>query len=315
MSTTLAMLDVLVVDGQSTGASPAHGHLLELGWARTRASASESDLEVHSRLLALPEGATIPRPVIRLTGIEPRLLAGAVEPARAWSELRAAATSEGVSHAVVIHFSRFELPFLRGLHEHADPGEDFPLRPPWCTHEIARRLLPGLPRRGLRALAGYFGYGVDELKRSAEHVRATAFVWRHLVGLLHAEQGVSTPEALEQWLSRPPPPREAKRSYPMPRALRLALPDEPGMRLLVFERGVVSAREDRPSGTRSPLPPGWTRPLHERRLQIDAATFDRLRTLTTEVRRVAADGRIVELVLGPRRRLRGDRLQRALAWV
>jgi DNA polymerase III subunit epsilon len=52
-----------------------------------------------------------------------------------------------------------------------------------CTHDIARRLFPDLPRRGVRALTGYFGRGVSALRRSADHVEATAFVWRGLVRL------------------------------------------------------------------------------------------------------------------------------------
>ncbi len=34
----LADLDVLVLDCQSTGATPAQGALLEIGWTQTRAS-------------------------------------------------------------------------------------------------------------------------------------------------------------------------------------------------------------------------------------------------------------------------------------
>jgi len=41
----------------------------------------------------------------------------------------------------VIHFARFEQPFLLSL---ADEG---PLLDVVCTHEMARRLLPSLPRR------------------------------------------------------------------------------------------------------------------------------------------------------------------------
>lgn len=235
MLSALALLDVLVVDGQSTGASPAHGHLLELGWARTRAAAGEESLgaalAVDARLLALPEGVTIPRPVARLTGIGPRDLVDAHAPMQAWAALREAVFPQGPGGGalpVVIHYARFEAAFLHALHRDCAPSEPFPLSLV-CTHEIARRLLPGLPRRGLRALAGYLGHGVDELKRSAEHVRATAWVWRELVARLQAEHGVTTLDELYAFLERPPPKKEAKRAYPMPRALRLGLPDAPGV--------------------------------------------------------------------------------------
>jgi DNA polymerase III subunit epsilon len=238
MPSALAMLDVLVVDGQSTGASPAHDHLLELGWARTCAGTLDDALAGDARLLALPEGATIPRPVARLTGIGLRDLLGAHAPAQAWAALREAASPGGVALPVVIHYARFEAAFLHALHAAQAPGEPFPLAL-LCTHEIARRLLPGLPRRGLRALAGYLGHGVDELKRTTEHVRATAFVWRELVVRLQAEHGVTTLAELEAWLGRPPPRREARRAYPMPRDKRLAVPDEPGVYRMLRTSGEV----------------------------------------------------------------------------
>ncbi|MHC4818298.1 MAG: hypothetical protein ACYTF8_09610, partial [Planctomycetota bacterium] len=48
---------------------------------------------------------------------------------------------------------------------------------------------------------------------------------------------------------------------------------------------------------------------------FDAATYDRLRVLTTELRRVVAEDRIVELRLGPRQRLDRQALARRLYWV
>jgi DNA polymerase-3 subunit epsilon len=238
MTSALAMLDVLVVDGQSTGASPSHGHLLELGWARTRAGAVDEALVVDARLLALPEGAAIPRPVQRLTGIELGDLEHAHPPALVWEALVRAATPDGGALPVVIHYARFESAFLHALHRATAPEQPFPLALV-CTHEIARRLLPGLPRRGLRALAGYLGHGIDELKRSAEHVRATALVWRELVARLHAEHGVTTLPELEAWLRAPVPRRPARWDYPMPRHVRLGLPDAPGVYRMLRGDGQV----------------------------------------------------------------------------
>ena len=70
----------------------------------------------------------------------------------------------------VIHFARFEKPFLKDFHQKNDPESPFPFQI-ICTHEIAVRLLPDLPRRGLRAIAGYFGHSMPELRRSADHVQ------------------------------------------------------------------------------------------------------------------------------------------------
>jgi DNA polymerase III subunit epsilon len=96
-----------------------------------------------------------------------------------------------------------------------------------CTHEIARRVLPGMPRRGLRALAGYCGHATEELRRSAGHVWATALVWRHLSERL-ADAGIDDVDALADWLTAPAP-KPGKRVYAMPREKRLGLPAGPGV--------------------------------------------------------------------------------------
>ncbi|MCA9710529.1 MAG: GIY-YIG nuclease family protein [Myxococcales bacterium] len=238
MPSALASLHVLVLDGQSTAATPAHGHLLELGWARTRALDPDASLAIETHRLALPPGATIPRPVTRLTGITLADLDDAEPPAEVWAALLGALRCGGAPPRVVIHYARFELPFLRSLHAAWAGDAALPFEP-LCTHEIARRLLPALPRRGLRALAGYLGLGVDALKRSAEHVRATAFVWRALVERLEHEHGVTTLAALDDWLRQPAPRRSTRRAYPMDRQRRLSLPDAPGVYRMLRSDGSV----------------------------------------------------------------------------
>lgn len=214
--TDLAALDVLAVDCQSTGATPAHGSLLELGWGRPGAPAE-------SVLVTLPEGATIPRAVTRVTGIRSEDLEGAVSPAQAWDRL---ADALGATPTAVAHFARFEARFLEDLHASLGAGA-LPFRLV-CTHEIARRLLPDLPRRGLRALAGYFGWPLAAPRRSAEHVEATLFVWQKLAERL-AEEGVRDPEALARFLEARPPARPGARGWPMPKEALADLPKAPGV--------------------------------------------------------------------------------------
>ena len=170
----------------------------------------------------------------RVTGITDGLLAAAVAPAAAWAELRAAAARIPQQPApTVAHFARFERPFLDRL-----AGGDAALE--WvCTHQMARRLLPTLPRRSLRALAGYFGRPVASLRRSAEHVAATAFVWRALVELLDGV-GVETWSQLSAWLKVPVATgSRARRGWPMPREVRLAAPDSPGLYRMLRSNGDV----------------------------------------------------------------------------
>jgi DNA polymerase-3 subunit epsilon len=108
-----------------------------------------------------------------------------------------------------------------------------------CTHDIARRLLPDLPRCSVRALTGYFGRGVGALRRSADHVKATAFVWRELVRQLR-DEGISTWRALQEWLADNRATRQRRRRvWPMPRDVRLSLPDAPGVYRMLRTSGDV----------------------------------------------------------------------------
>src|SRR5262245_30337814 len=229
VSESLSQLEVLVVDCQATAAAP-HGHLLEIGWARTDATRTEA----RARLIALPNGEHIPPAVARLTGISERMAQDGVDAHVAWRELfNDAATLTRQPAPTVIHFARFEQPFLRALAGGTPPLDIA------CTHDIARRLLPDLPRRGMRALTGYFGRAVGALRRSADHVEATAFVWRELVGLLENE-GISTWNALQEWLATKFDTRKrGRRVWPMPRDVRLSLPDAPGVYRMLRTSGDV----------------------------------------------------------------------------
>jgi DNA polymerase-3 subunit epsilon len=225
----LSQLEVLVIDCQATAAAP-RGHLLELGWARVRDAVPQP----HACLIALPDGEQIPPAVTRITGISAAMMHAAVDGQLAWRALSEdAASLTQQPTPTVIHFARFEQPFLRTLAGGAMPLDVV------CTRDIARRLLPDLPRCSLRALAGYFGRAVGPLRRSAEHVEATAFVWHELVRLLEA-QGVSTWGALHDWLATPiAPTRPRRRVWPMPRQVRLSLPDVPGVYRMLRTDGSV----------------------------------------------------------------------------
>ncbi len=230
-SEPLSQLEVLVVDCQATAAAPK-GHLLEIGWARVLGT---TITHAHASLIALPDGEQIPPVVARITGISAPMMRSAVDARCAWRELTAQVASLTQQPApTVIHFARFEQPFLRSL-----AGGVFPLDVV-CTRDIARKLLPNLPRCSLRALAGYFGRAVGALRRSADHVEATAFVWHELVGLLD-RHGVSTWGALHDCLAEPATPmRRRRRVWPMPRDVRLALPHAPGIyRMLRMDGSVL----------------------------------------------------------------------------
>src|ERR671913_2526960 len=229
-SEPLSQLEVLVVDCQATAAAP-RGHLLEIGWARVLGT---TITHAHASLIALPDGEQIPPAVARITGISEHMMRAAIDRQLAWRELSDQAASLTQQPApTVIHFAQFEQPFLRTL-----AAGVFPLDVA-CTRDIARRLLPNLPRCSLRALAGYFGRAVGALRRSADHVAATAFVWRELVPLLETN-GVSTWSALHEWLAVPvEPTRSRRRVWPMPRNVRLSMPHAPGIYRMLRTDGSV----------------------------------------------------------------------------
>ncbi len=236
MEKKLAELEVLVLDCQATGANPDRNRLLEMGWARARASEDrqESPSSVEAYLARWSDEEEIPRRVVRVTGLAKEELVSkdALEMADLWRRLERAArdvarANGSKSCPTVIHFGRFEEPFLRKLHGELTPEKAFPFDI-ICTHEIVKRLLPDLPRRGLRAVAGFFGHSVPELRRSAHHVNATSFIWTRLVDRLNGE-AVRTPEELALWMKKTEASKHTGRSYPMASTTRLRIPDRPGI--------------------------------------------------------------------------------------
>jgi DNA polymerase III subunit epsilon len=225
----LSQLDVLVIDCQATAAAP-RGHLLEIAWARSRTTVTHA----RAHLIALSRGEKIPPAVARITGISEPMMRDGADPGHVWRELADDAARLTPQPApTVIHFARFEQPFLRTL-AGGEPPLDIV-----CTHAIARRLFPELPRRSLRALAGYLGRGVGALRRGADHVEATAFLWQELAHRLE-DEGIATWGALRDWLVTPIDSRKRpRRVWPMPRERRLSLPKSPGVYRMLRTSGDV----------------------------------------------------------------------------
>jgi len=231
----LADLQILTLDCQTTGANPDKGHLLEIGWVKTSAEAAVQlhTLNPQSYFVRLPPDIDIPLAVERVTGLSKKSLEKTLPASVIWKKISAAAgeirTAADLQRCpTVIHYARFEKPFLKQLHAESNSKGDFPLRIV-CSHEIALRLLPGLPRKGLRAVAGFFGHSVPKLRRAAGHAAATAVIWQHLVQQLITEHGVRNLEQLIEWLKRTPVQGGTQRVYPMKPEVRRNLPDTPGV--------------------------------------------------------------------------------------
>jgi hypothetical protein len=84
---------------------------------------------------------------------------------------------------------------------------------------------------------------------------------------------------------------------------------------LTFENGTICGRDRIKAGTRIPTPPGYATPFRSRQNNIDLITYDRLRVLTTELRRLVSEGRDIELRLGPEVTLNRRAVMNALRWV
>ena len=94
-------------------------------------------------------------------------------------------------------------------------------------------------------------------------------------------------------------------------------PDKPEINksMLVFENGDIVDRALIMTAAEIPAPPGFGKSICARRQNIDLATYDRLRVVTTELRRIISEGRNVELRLSAKVTLARQQLQKALRWV
>jgi hypothetical protein len=92
-------------------------------------------------------------------------------------------------------------------------------------------------------------------------------------------------------------------------------PDDSGARLIVIENGEVVLSTAADTNAPPPIPPGYRRPVAARRETFTLASFDRLRVLTTELKRLIAAGTPVSLRLGGGPALDESRLASALWWV
>jgi DNA polymerase-3 subunit epsilon len=229
-------VDTLFLDAQTTGATPTAGRILELAWSRGNQGA------VENAVVRGPADEIIPSRILKLTGLGPAELTCAVAEEEVFARLRAVVAALPTPLAVV-HFARFEASFLDDLWRRHAEAEGHPLTM-ICTHAISRRLFPDLPSRSIRAIAGYYGLGVDAAKRAASHVLATRHIWRSLSKDLAEKHRVTSVEELTRWLEDDKPRNGGERVKPVrrfqvERDVRLALPDVPGIYQMVGPGGRI----------------------------------------------------------------------------
>src|SRR4029453_14220966 len=117
----------------------------------------------------------------------------------------------------------------------------------------------------------------------------------------------------------PRPPRARPRAGWLPHLVDAAVVwREPGAttaRLIVVEHGDITVRATVDPVAAPPVPPGHKRPGASRHETFTIAQLDRLRVLTTELKRLVAAGAPVALRFGEARPLAGARLALALSWL
>jgi hypothetical protein len=85
--------------------------------------------------------------------------------------------------------------------------------------------------------------------------------------------------------------------------------------LVVFTNGAAVDRKFVKTAEKIPVPPGRAKSFRSRQNNIDLITYDRLRVLTTELRRLVSEGRDIELRLSPGVTLNRRGIAKVLQWV
>ena len=230
---------VLYLDFQASGASPAYGNLMEMGWAF--GSPAGTSVQVNSVLFKQPADELVPDRIYKITGIDPDELELGEDSEQMFASMLGQLEDEtGIEAEAVapppciIHYARYELGFLRELLPEDTSCWPFEI---FCTFEIARRLYPDIRTRGLHGLAGYLGFPLQGLKRSADHIDATVKIWAVMASTLRKDYGIQTYENLRVWLDTTPVPKAGKKVYSLPREKRLGLPDVPGVYQFLDAKG------------------------------------------------------------------------------
>lgn len=178
LACTLAETAFVVVDLETTGGAPGGTGITEIGAVRVAGGRL-----VESFVTLVNPGRPIPPFVVRLTGITDDLVAHAPPLAVALPRFR-----EFVGDAVLVaHNAAFDVSHL-GAAELALLGRPL-TTPALCTQRLARRLLPGLRRRSLDAVAAELGIACFGRHRALPDARIAAEIFCVFLERL-AERGI-----------------------------------------------------------------------------------------------------------------------------
>lgn len=186
----LREMDYVVVDLETTGTTPSRGHRVT-----EVAAVQVSDGRVVGEFSSLVDpGRPIPPSIQELTGITDAMVADAPPFEEVCDLLRE--RMEG--RIFVAHNVPFDWRFLTAEMRRA--RSLLPEGPRLCTLRLARRALPGLPRKGLDAVARHYGIEVEARHRAMGDALATADLLLELLEEVDG-LGVSDWEVLREWLA------------------------------------------------------------------------------------------------------------------
>jgi len=191
--TALADTKFAVVDVETTGSSAAKGaRIVEY----SAVFVEDGKIRGEYTTLVNPD-AWIPRWVTRLTGIEPEM----VETAPRFRDIAVRVRQSLEGRVFVAHNVGFDWRFVAEELRMADSL--MPEGPRLCTVRLARRVLPGLRRRGLDSLSRYYDVSIVNRHRAGDDARATAVI---LLRMLEAadRQGIVYWDQLEDWVGGKP---------------------------------------------------------------------------------------------------------------
>ncbi len=223
-SGSLFELPVILIDCQTTSGSSKNGRILELAWW-SGSIASGFTESPESYLFSIPI-EEIPSRVLNMTRLKSDDFTRSRKSEWIWNRFESSLSPHLQS---VIHYSRFELSFLRDhWPAYSKYAQNFDVT--LCTHEIFKRLHPGHPHHGLRGVAGYYGSPLTAPQRAKDYVHATRLVWSGLCQELHTMRIRSLSE-LTDWLQNTSatPSRRGKLDFLVDHQVRLDLPDSPGV--------------------------------------------------------------------------------------
>ncbi|MDQ7039346.1 MAG: DEDD exonuclease domain-containing protein [Rhodothermus sp.] len=222
----LDAVSFVVVDTETTGAR-ADDRMIELAAVRVQGG------QLVDRFAKLINpGRSVPPCITRLTGITTAMLVGQPSADRVLP-----AFLEFLGDSVLVaHNLAFDRKVLEA--ELQRLGIPWPNNPTLCTLRLARRLLPGLPARGLDGLIRFYQIPVARRHRALDDAEATAQVLLHLLEEARRQYGINTLEALLAFQHRRyPRHKKADPLVQLRETLLPRLPEAPGVYLFRDGRG------------------------------------------------------------------------------